>query len=479
MITDSTAPVRVVQLVTRGERPSRTRHTEATDRPDLGDTTGFVVVRTTEDPERAVAAVTAGEADCVVALGADPEAALDAVRADTADIPFLAVLPRDDRVGAQGLLAAPATDVVWADDELLPEFVARRVAALVAAADVKTLRREREQVDHALDSLIDLFYVIDADGRMVRWNRRFNERWRLTDAEIAETWPWEFLVEDDWAAVQEAIGQTLSEGRASARVRAALPDGRTPTLELQGRRLTDDDGNILGLCGTGRDISEQAAREDSLRARNEQLDEFAAVLSHDLRNPLSVAIGSLDIARAERDSPDLERTADALARLNDLIDDILTAARQDRTVTDSVPVSLRAISQAAWNSVATHGATLEVTTDLVIRADPTRFRRVLENLFRNSVEHGSTESHEVIVTVAALAGEAGAAGFIVADDGPGVPGADRERVFERGHSTGNGVGLGLAVVRSLAEAHGWRVTLGDGQGARFEFHDVDVVRPGN
>ncbi|WP_254823195.1 sensor histidine kinase [Haloglomus halophilum] len=479
MITDSTAPVRVVQLVTEAEGSSRTRHTEATDRSGLGETAGLVVVRTTEDPERAATAVTAGEADCVVALGADPAAALDAVRADTADIPFLAILPRDDRIGAQGLLAAPAADVVWADDELLPELVARRAAALVAAADVETLRWKREQVDHALDSLTDLFYVIDADGRMVRWNRRFNERWGLTDAEIAETWPWEFLVEDDWAAVQEAIGQTLSEGEASARVRAALPDGRTPMLELQGRRLTDDHGNILGLCGTGRDISEQAAREDSLRTRNEQLDEFAAVLSHDLRNPLSVAIGSLDIARAERDTSDLERTADALARLNDLIDDILTAARQDRTVIDPVPVSLRAISQAAWNSVSTHGATLEVTTDIVIRADPTRLRRVLENLFRNSVEHGSTAGHDVTVTVATLAGEDGTAGFVVADDGPGVPETDRERVFDRGHSTGDGVGLGLAVVRNLAEAHGWRVTLGDGQGARFEFHDVDVVPPGN
>jgi PAS domain S-box-containing protein len=477
MITDSIAPVRVVQLVTGGERPSSTRYTEGTDCSSLDDTAGLVVVRTTGDPERAATAMTAGEADCVVALGSDPAAALDAVRADAADLPFLAILPRDDRVGAQGLLAAPATDVVWADDELLPEFVARRVAALVAAADVETLRREREQVDHALDSLIDLFYVIDGDGRMVRWNRRFNERWGLTDAEIAETWPWEFLVEDDWAAVQEAIGQTLSEGEASARVRAALPDGRTPMLELQGRRLTDDDGNILGLCGTGRDISEQAAREDSLRTRNEQLDEFAAVLSHDLRNPLSVAIGSLDIARAERDSPDLERTADALDRLNDLIDDILTAARQDRTVIDPVPVSLRAISQAAWDSVATDGASLEVTTDIVIRADPTRLRRVLENLFRNSVEHGSTAGHDVTVTVAALADVDGTAGFVVADDGPGVPETDRERVFDRGHSTGDGIGLGLAVVRNLAQAHGWRVMLGDGPGARFEFRGVDVVPP--
>jgi len=67
-------------------------------------------------------------------------------------------------------------------------------------------------------------------------------------------------------------------------------------------------------------------------------------------------------------------------------------------------------------------------------------------------------------------------GFYVADDGPGIPEADREKVFESGYSTdGDGTGLGLAIVRRIAQAHGWDVTLttSESGGARFEFHGVE------
>lgn len=495
-------PVRVVRLVPATGSTTDLPTEDGSSRP--ADEPGQTVVETTDDPGQAARCVTAGAADCVVCDRADPTAALAAVREDAPGAPFLGVLPRSAADVARNLLAVPTTDVVWADDTPLHRFVAHRAATLARVARCEALRAEREQVDHAIDSLTDLFYVIDADGRMTRWNRRFNEWWGLTDAEVADRRPWEFLIEDDWPAVQAAIGRVLTEGEASVQVRAALPDGRTPVLELQGRRLTDD-GELVGLCGTGRDITELAAREASLRSQNEQLDEFAAVLSHDLRNPLSVAVGSLDVARAEQDSPDLERAAGALDRVNELIDDVLRAARQERQIADPVPVSLRAISEAAWDSVDTGGAILEVTTDIVIRADPTGLRRVLENLFRNSIEHGSPsdgqpadgakeqrttaspiETQEegpatdtdITVTVAVLTAEGGApAGFVVADNGVGIPATNRDRVFDRGHSTGDGVGLGLAVVQRLAASHGWQVGIDDGSGARFEFRGVEVVPP--
>jgi signal transduction histidine kinase len=68
-------------------------------------------------------------------------------------------------------------------------------------------------------------------------------------------------------------------------------------------------------------------------------------------------------------------------------------------------------------------------------------------------------------------------GFYVADDGPGVPEAERERVFEFGHSGSDGTGFGLAIVRGIAEAHGWRVSLTESEsgGARFEFTDVKAA----
>jgi signal transduction histidine kinase len=98
--------------------------------------------------------------------------------------------------------------------------------------------------------------------------------------------------------------------------------------------------------------------------------------------------------------------------------------------------------------------------------------QLLENLFRNAVEHGGDD---VTVNVGSLPG-----GFYVADDGPGIPAADRESVFEPGFTTNDdGTGFGLEIVEAVASAHGWDVRVTDAAegegGARFEFTGVDVL----
>jgi signal transduction histidine kinase len=94
----------------------------------------------------------------------------------------------------------------------------------------------------------------------------------------------------------------------------------------------------------------------------------------------------------------------------------------------------------------------------------------LENLFRNSVDHGGVD---VTITVGALDG---GDGFYVADDGEGIPEAEREKVFDTGYTTtSDGTGFGLNIVAEIAEAHGWAVEAveaADG-GARFEFTGVE------
>jgi signal transduction histidine kinase len=96
----------------------------------------------------------------------------------------------------------------------------------------------------------------------------------------------------------------------------------------------------------------------------------------------------------------------------------------------------------------------------------------VENLYRNSVEHGSTD---VTVTVGELDD---GSGLYVEDDGPGIDPDDREAVFEAGYSTDSeGTGFGLSIVEEVAEAHGWTVTVTDGAdgGARFELGGVSFA----
>lgn len=128
------------------------------------------------------------------------------------------------------------------------------------------------------------------------------------------------------------------------------------------------------------------------------------------------------------------------------------------------------VVETCWQSVETKDATLECTVSGVLNADRTRLAQLFENLIRNAIEHGGAD---VTVTVGSLAD-----GIYVADDGPGIPAEKRSDVFASGYSSREtGTGFGLAIVATIADAHGWEITVteSDTGGTRFEFTDVEFV----
>jgi len=218
-------------------------------------------------------------------------------------------------------------------------------------------------------------------------------------------------------------------------------------------------------------------RDAALQREIERLEKFAGLVSHDLRNPLNVATGRLDLARSLTDDEpvlaELDRIEDAHGRMEQLIDDLLVLARHGQTVNEPESIDLAEAATTAWRTVDTETATLDTPAEPVtVDADPERFRTLLENLFTNSVEHSSTgsraESGGVTVTVGPLLD-----GFYVADDGSGFD-IDPEAAVEYGTSGDpDGTGFGLAIVREIAAAHGWAFSAEDDDGARFEFHTGD------
>ena len=209
-------------------------------------------------------------------------------------------------------------------------------------------------------------------------------------------------------------------------------------------------------------------REAELSRQNDRLEQFASFVSHDLRNPLNIAEGHLELARDDCDNEHLDTVAQSHDRMRTLIDDLLTVARDAEQLADHEMVFISDLSAECWDNVETKRSRLEDNVTLPIRADQRRVKQLLENLFRNAVEHGGAD---VTVTVGELPD-----GFFVEDDGAGIASEAQTDIFEAGYSTATGgTGLGLAIVQQVVAAHDWdiRVTEGSSGGARFEITDVD------
>jgi len=539
-----------------------------------------------------------------------------------------ASVPLDHGDTMYGILTvyADRADAFDDDERALLGELGDDIAHALHSFDLRAdLRDERQFIEQALDTLDDIFYVLGPDGTLRRWNDRLPAVTGYTDAEIAEMQVSDFFSVDEHERVAGAVEETFATGEQTVKVDILTADGERIPYEFTGDRLTGSDGDLIGLIGTGRDISDRKRREraferlhdatrelmrattadevaaigsetatnvldlevngihryDSdeetlvpvawtnrsadilggtpptlpvegslagqvfrtgeigryadlneatkrfngdtpfrselyvplgshgvfivsstrpeafdttdealarvlaanieaaldrveqraaLRRERDSLDEFASVVSHDLRNPLNVAVGRLDLARRECDSDFLDDVDEAHERMETLIDDLLTLAREGERIGDTEPVGLAAVVDRCWETVGAADATLRVETDERIRADPPRVRQLLENLLSNAVDHGGDG---VTVTVGECAG-----GFYVADDGPGIPEAERDRVFQSGYSTADdGTGFGLDIVAEVADAHGWEVSVTDSDsgGVRFEVVGVEFA----
>jgi two-component system, OmpR family, sensor kinase len=214
--------------------------------------------------------------------------------------------------------------------------------------------------------------------------------------------------------------------------------------------------------------------------------EFVADASHELRTPLTVIRGQLEVLAAQENPPGSEvRRVDRLVqaeitRISRLVDDLLDLAQAEQTnFLRTEQIDLHSFVGELWDGVsltAQRRFELGPVPDGKLRADPDRLAQALRNLARNAIEHTTRDSGLVRLEVGRSAPDK--IRFAVLDDGPGIPVAERERIFERFHRTdpartrsAGGAGLGLAIVRAIAEAHGGQVRAvdpDDGAGARVE-----------
>ena len=356
-------------------------------------------------------------------------------------------------------------------------------AVCAVATDItEQKRRERElarvtdEYEAVFENTNDAIALVSVEGppedptfRYVRTNEAYERQTGLDSESLTGQTP------------VEAIGPETGS-RIAAHYERCVTAGDTITFEERDRHPTgvwetqitpiSADGEITRLVAISRDITDRIEYREKLERQNDRLEEFASIVSHDLRNPISVLEGSLMLARDTGNDEQFDRCYHAIDRMKELIEDLLTLAREGEAVSDAEPLDLESTALSCWHAVETSDASLEVTAESTIYADESRVRQLLENLISNAVTHGGP-------AVTVEIGDIGDSGIYVADDGVGIPPEQRETVFESGYTTSDGgTGFGLAIVKEIAVAHDWSVSVteSDAGGARFEFTGVEQER---
>jgi PAS domain S-box-containing protein len=288
-------------------------------------------------------------------------------------------------------------------------------------------------------------------------------------------------------APQELLGSQLDtalEGIIDLELSTATDGGQTETVSLSvaGERrefevsvspISDSTDTHVGHAVLFSDVTEKAEQRHelqqqkrALQRQNERLDQFASVVSHDLRNPLGVAQLRLNLLKEEIECEHVESIEHSLNRMETMIDDLLTMARADQTVEDGQveQILLHELAESAWETTRTEAGTLElaVPDEAVVDGHRSLLRTALENLFRNALDHNDPP---VTVRLRAETDDSGhVERFVVEDDGTGIQVDRHEAVFEYGHTTSDeGTGFGLSIVREVVQAHGWSVRVTDGE----------------
>ena len=274
-----------------------------------------------------------------------------------------------------------------------------------------TERRERERdlriterrLEAILENTTTPMFMKDDEGRYLFVNHGYREVTGLADEEIVGQTDYDLFPEEMADAAWANDRAVLHTGQPIESEEQLAIDGETlqflsTKVPIYDTGERSDPDNPVAVFGVASNITDIRKQEQELQRERDRLAEFASVVSHDLRSPLSVAQGRLQLARTTGDESHLEDIETALGRMERIIDDVLLLARQGQDIQETASVSLRDAVADAWEMVSqdTEDGTLVFADtdnrDVTITADRPRLLQLLENLLLNSVEHGATSS---------------------------------------------------------------------------------------
>jgi len=374
----------------------------------------------------------------------------------------------------------------------------------------EALLQSEERFRLLVEGVVDYaIYMLDADGIVSSWNAGAQRIKGYAREEIIGSHFSRFYTDEDVDAGKpwEELALARRDGRAQDEGWRVKKDGSTFWARVVVTALYDPQGNLRGFAKVTQDLTQSRQIQDLEKAAR-NVHEFIAVLTHELRNPLAPIRNAVQVmAKGEPLSPAQEAMRQTIdrqsAQLSRVVEDMADIVRisQGKLSMASAPVTLASIVQRALEAAAPlieaarHRVTLDLPADdLVVAGDADRLTQLLTNLLRNAARY-TPDGGDIEVRARR---DAGAALVAVRDTGRGIPADMQERIFDmfvQGREplerVDGGLGVGLALARRIAEAHGGTLTVtseGEGKGSEFTLRmplaeaaknpDVHVSGPG-
>jgi len=345
---------------------------------------------------------------------------------------------------------------IYDDNNQLVRYLGTQENITRVKQQEQQLTAERHLITRAINTLDDLFYVLDIDGKLQRWNDRVPAVTGYTEAELDGKDATEFFPQKERQTVGTEVRRMLSGETTMFEANLLTADGKRVPFEFDGARLVDDHGETMGVVGIAREVIER-------NERRQHLDLLARVLRHNLRNRINVIHGRADIIQTETTN-EISESASAIMNASEQLLDITEKERQLVELLRQPPenqyIEVSGVFDRVLSQTKSEYPEVEITVscpdDMSVYGGE-QFYRAIEELVENAALHNDSDSPLIDISVSK---SPQGVQIEITDNCPYIPDVERDVLLKDDAQTPlyHGSGLGLSLVRLLTLRSGGSIS---------------------